>query len=64
MVRDLMTTWLDMLGLVLIAAGAAAGLHPLIGWTSLAVGGVVILAGSAYAARQASAVRKSGGGEA
>ncbi len=64
MVREQMTTWLDMLGLVLIAAGAAAGLHPLIGWASLAAGGAVVLAGSAYAARQAAAVRKSGGGEA
>ncbi|MFJ8842948.1 hypothetical protein ACIRFF_08600 [Streptomyces cyaneofuscatus] len=62
--REQMTTWLDMLGLVLIAAGAAAGLHPLIGWASLAAGGAVVLAGSAYAARQATAVRKSGGGEA
>ncbi|MFJ5888090.1 hypothetical protein [Streptomyces californicus] len=59
--REQMTTWLDMLGLVLIAAGAAAGLHPLIGWASLAAGGAVVLAGSAYAARQATAVRKSGG---
>ncbi|MFS0697800.1 hypothetical protein [Streptomyces nitrosporeus] len=61
--REQMTTWLDMLGLVLIAAGAAAGLHPLIGWASLAAGGAVVLAGSAYAARQATAVRRSGGGE-
>ncbi|MFD8581516.1 hypothetical protein ACFV2A_01365 [Streptomyces californicus] len=58
--REQLTTWLDMLGLVLIAAGAAAGLHPLIGWASLAVGGAVVLAGSAYAARQATAVRKGG----
>ncbi|WP_326677689.1 hypothetical protein [Streptomyces sp. NBC_01237] len=62
--REQMTTWLDMLGLVLIAAGAAAGLHPLIGWASLAAGGAVVLAGSAYAARQTAAARKSGGGEA
>ncbi|WP_274031483.1 hypothetical protein [Streptomyces sp. MMBL 11-1] len=62
--REQMTTWLDMLGLVLIAAGVAAGLHPLIGWASLAAGGAVVLAGSAYAVRQTTAARKSGGGEA
>ncbi|MFJ8844340.1 hypothetical protein ACIRFF_15710 [Streptomyces cyaneofuscatus] len=59
--REQMTSWLDMLGLVLIAAGAAAGLHPLIGWASLAAAGIIVLAGSAYAVRQAAAVRKGGG---
>ncbi|WP_405549700.1 hypothetical protein [Streptomyces microflavus] len=60
--REQMTTWLDMLGLVLIAAGAAAGLHPLIGWASLAVAGAIVLAGSAYAVRQTAAARKSESG--
>ncbi|MEV3995803.1 hypothetical protein AB0K62_08935 [Streptomyces halstedii] len=60
--REQMTTWLDMLGLLLIAAGAAAGLHPLIGWASLAAAGLIVLAGSAYAVRQAAAVGRSGGG--
>ncbi|MFJ3282455.1 hypothetical protein [Streptomyces halstedii] len=60
--REQMTTWLDMLGLLLIAAGAAAGLHPLIGWASLAAAGLIVLAGSAYAVRQAAAVRRDGGG--
>ncbi|MEV8395926.1 MULTISPECIES: hypothetical protein [unclassified Streptomyces] len=47
-----MTTWLDVLGLVLVAAGAGAAAWPLIGWAGLAVAGVVVLAGSAFAARQ------------
>lgn len=60
--REWMTTWLDVLGLVLVAAGAAAGMYPLIGWAGLAVAGVVVLAGSALAARQSTAVRKRGEG--
>ncbi|MFC9247757.1 hypothetical protein ACFT7S_28225 [Streptomyces sp. NPDC057136] len=58
--REWMTTWLDVLGLVLIGAGAAAGIYPLIGWAGLAVAGAIILGGSSLAARQGTAVRKRG----
>lgn len=60
--REWMTTWLDVLGLMLVAAGAAAGMYPLIGWAGLAVAGVVVLAGSALAARQRPAKRTGGAG--
>lgn len=59
--REQMTTWLDFLGLVLIAAGTAAGLHPLIGWVSVAAAGAVVLIGSAYASRQTAAKRGDDG---
>lgn len=45
--RDAVTTLLDTLGLLLIAAAAALGLWPVIGAASLALAGVVILVGSA-----------------
>jgi len=48
--RDLVTTLLDVLGLLLIAAGLAAALAPWIGWAALAAAGVVVLAGSQLAA--------------
>jgi hypothetical protein len=50
-VRDLVTTALDTLGLLLIAAGVAAGAHRVVGWAGLAAGGVVVLAGSWWYAR-------------
>lgn len=37
---------LELLGLLLLAAGATAALLPLIGWSALAVGGVVLIGGS------------------
>lgn len=49
--RELMTTVLDAVGLLLLAAGAAAAMHPVIGWSGLAVGGVVVLGGSWLASR-------------
>lgn len=49
--RDIATSLLDVLGLVLLAAGAAAAVAPLIGWAALLVAGVVVLAGSYLAAR-------------
>ena len=42
----LITTLLDVLGLLLLAAGAAAAVFPWLGWAALAVAGVVLLAGS------------------
>jgi hypothetical protein len=56
--RELVTTLLDTLGLLLVAAGAGVGAGRVIGWSGLAVSGLVVLAGSALAAR---VVRPSGG---
>lgn len=50
--RDLTTTLLDALGLLLLAAGAGAAMYPLISWACLGVTGTVVLAGSWLAARQ------------
>jgi hypothetical protein len=47
--RDVITDVLDVLGLLLLAAGLAAAMFPLIGWACLALAGVVILAGSLLA---------------
>ena len=45
--RELVTTLLDVLGLLLIAAGATSAVALVIGWgPALAAGGVVVLAGS------------------
>ncbi len=49
--RELVTTLLDVLGLLLVAAGAGLAAAVWIGWAGLAVSGVVVLAGSALAAR-------------
>ena len=49
----LITTLLDVVGLLLLAAGAAAAVFPVVGWVALAVAGVVLLLGSALAARLA-----------
>lgn len=56
--REHFTTLLDALGLLLLAAGAAALTYQWIGWASLAVAGVVILAGSVLANRQEQGGRK------
>lgn len=45
------TTALDVLGLLLVAAGACAALWTLIGPAALALAGAVVLLGSALAAR-------------
>jgi hypothetical protein len=44
------TTLLDVLGLLLVAAGAAAALWPLVGAAALILAGVIVTAGSALAA--------------
>lgn len=49
--RDLVTTALDTLGLLLLAAGATAGAYEVIGWAGLTAGGVVVLVGSWWYAR-------------
>lgn len=43
------TTLLEALGIVLIAAGCGAAAGLLIGWAGLAVSGVVVLIGAAVA---------------
>lgn len=47
----MLTDLLDVLGLLLLAAGAAAAVFPLIGWAALVVAGAVVLAGSQLAER-------------
>ena len=49
--HELLTTVLDLLGLLLVAAGVAAAAFLVIGWAALAVAGVVVLAGSWFADR-------------
>jgi hypothetical protein len=49
---ELLTSLLDVLGLLLLAAGVAALLFPVIGWGGLVGSGVVVLAGSWWSARQ------------
>lgn len=44
--RELVTTTLDAVGLLLLASGAVGGLWTVIGPSALAVGGAVVLAGS------------------
>lgn len=51
--RELVTTFLDALGLLLVAAGLAALTFPVLSWGCLAVAGTVVLAGSLYAHWQA-----------
>lgn len=48
---DLVTTLLDVLGLLLLALGVGAALFPLIGWAAAGAAGAVVLAGSWLAAR-------------
>lgn len=43
---DKVTTLLDLAGLVLLAFAAGAALFPLIGWSSAAGAGLVLLVGS------------------
>lgn len=54
--RELVTTLLDVLGLLLVAAGVCAALLPWIGWAALVPAGALVLAGS-WAAERLSAPR-------
>lgn len=47
--REILTSVLDALGLLLLAAGAAAAVYPRVGLGCLAVAGGVVLGGSAVA---------------
>ncbi len=44
--RELMTTLLDFLGVLLVAAGVGAAFWLVMGWSALAIVGLVILAAS------------------
>lgn len=48
--RERMTTALDTVGLLLVAAGAGAGVYRWLGWAAMAASGAVVLAGSWLAA--------------
>lgn len=50
--REAVTSALDVLALLLLAAGVAGVLAPLLGWACLAVAGLVVGAGSAAAAKR------------
>lgn len=58
--RDVVTTLLDALGLLLVAAGFGGALWPFLGAAALAVAGLMVLAGSALAARVSVPVRGDG----
>lgn len=47
--HELMTSLLDVLALLMLAAGLAAATYPWIGWACLVVAGVVLLGGSQVA---------------
>lgn len=53
MQRDLVLILLDLLGLLLMAAGAGALAGVVLGWGGLAVSGGVVLAGRWWASRLA-----------
>lgn len=60
--RDIVTTLLDVLGLLLLAAGAVGAAALVIGWVpALAAGGVVVLSGSLLSTWLASRSDKDGG---
>lgn len=49
--RESVTTLLDALGLLTVAAGVSGGAWPVLGAWALCAGGVVVLAGSWLASR-------------
>lgn len=61
--RELVTTLLDVLGLLLVAAGACALAFPYLEWAALLVAGVVVLAGSWWADRRSRPEPAGGAGE-
>jgi hypothetical protein len=48
--REVITTVLDTVGVLLLAAGAVAAVFPWIGWAGLAAGGCVVLVASQLSA--------------
>lgn len=63
MSRDLVTDLLDLVALLLVAAGLAAAAYLLIGWACLAVAGLVVGAGSQVAHRLGRAPTPPGGSQ-
>jgi hypothetical protein len=63
MFRDTVTDLLDLLALLLLAAGLAAAAHLLIGWACLAVAALVVGAGSQVAHRLGRPPAAPGGGQ-
>lgn len=61
--RDLMTSLLDVLALLLVAAGAGAGSARWIGWWGVAVAGLVVFTGSQVAHRLGGPEAAPGDGE-
>ena len=59
--RVAVTTILDVLGLLLVAAGASAALWVLVGPAALALAGVVVLLGSALAQRASTPAKPEAG---
>lgn len=57
--HQVITTLLDALGLLLLAAGVGAAAGAVIGWAGLAVAGAIVLAGSWWAQRPSE--RRPGG---
>jgi len=58
--HERVTDALDVLGLLLVAAGVTAAAYQYIGWTALAAGGVIVLAGSWLASWLARPRRRKG----
>lgn len=50
--KSIVTTILDVIGLLLLAAGFGAAVFPLVGWVSIGVAGGVVLIGSWLADRE------------
>lgn len=48
--HEIVTTALDILAILLLAAGGAALVWPMLGWGCLLIAGLVVLAGSQIAA--------------
>lgn len=46
MTREMITTLLDFMALLLVAVGAAAALWPVVGWASTAAAGAVLFGGA------------------
>lgn len=55
LVKELVTTFLDTIGLMLLAVGSAAFLFRYLHWGCLVVAGIVVLLGSWVASRESKA---------
>lgn len=48
---DRITTWLDVLAVLVVSVGVVGGLWPWLGWFALVVGGLLLFAASQIAVR-------------